>query len=65
VLVILVGRDGLPIVGMFMLVIVGMRVGLIPVAVFMIVLDHLRRGRAALTSATFAHMSLLAPLAGC
>jgi hypothetical protein len=65
VLVILVGRDGLPIVGMFVVVIVGMRVGLIPVTVFMIVLDHLRGGLATLTSATFAHMNLLAPLAGC
>jgi hypothetical protein len=41
VLVILVGRDGLPIVAVFMVVIVGMGVGLIPVAVFMVVLDHL------------------------
>ncbi len=44
-----------------MVVIVGVTVGQIPMAVFVVVMNFLDRGLASQTSASLAHLSLLAP----
>jgi hypothetical protein len=62
VLVILMGHRALLVVGMVVIVIMRMRVSQVPMAVFMIMIDHRRRGLAALTSATLAHMNLPEPV---
>jgi hypothetical protein len=63
VLVVLVGSLRLLVMGMLVIVVVRMAVGQIPVGMFVLVLDHRCRGLASKTSATLAHMNLLAPAA--
>jgi hypothetical protein len=60
-LVVLVDRGSLLVVGVFVIVVMGMAVGQFPVGMFVIMGDHRCRGLAAKTSATLAHVGLLAP----
>jgi len=62
-LVVFVNSSLLVVVGMVVVVIVGMTVGQIPMGMLMIMLDHRCRGLSSKTSATLAHMDLLAPAA--
>jgi hypothetical protein len=61
--VVLVGSLRLLVMGMLVIVVVRMAVGQIPVGMFVLVLDDRCRGLASKTSATLAHMDLLAPAA--
>jgi hypothetical protein len=51
------------VMGMLVVVVVRVTVGQVPVGMFVVVLDDRCRGLAAKTSATLAHMDLLAPAA--
>jgi hypothetical protein len=62
-LVVFVGSRLLVVVGMIVIVVMGVAVGQIPVGMLMVMLDHRCRGLASKTSATLAHMDLLAPAA--